>query len=128
MPAPLDVVERRVGIATILQVVGRLVLDDEGDRILHDRVSALVAAGRPYLLLDLSRVTSIDSGGVGSLASMHIHCVGRGGQFKLLSPSPRVDRVLRITHLLQAFEVFDNETAAVESFSPAKKPAAATAR
>jgi anti-sigma B factor antagonist len=116
MAAPLNILERRVGIVTILQVAGRLMLDDGGDRILQDRVAALVAAGRLYLLLDLSRVTSIDSGGVGALASMHIHSVRRGGQFKLLSPSARVERVLRTTHLLQAFDVFHDERAAVESF------------
>ena len=116
MAAPLEIVERRVGTVTILQVIGRLALDDGGDRILQQRVDALVAAGRPYLLLDLSRVTSIDSGGVGTIASMHIHSAQRGGQFKLLSPSVRVERVLRPTHLHQTFEVFHDERAAVESF------------
>lgn len=116
MAAPLEIVERRVGTVTILQVIGRLALDDGGDRILQQRVDALVAAGRTNLLLDLSRVTSIDSGGVGTLASMNIHSAQRGGQFKLLSPSARVERVLRTTHLHQTFDVFHDERAAVESF------------
>jgi len=116
MAAPPDIVERCVGPVTILQVGGRLVMDEGIAPVLQDRVAALVASGRPQLLLDLSGVTSIDSGGIGALASMHIHTARRGGGLKLLSPSERVDRVLRMTHLIDAFEVFDEEKAAIASF------------
>lgn len=115
MSAPLDVRERPVGSVTVLTVTGRLVIDD-GERVLKERVSSLVAAGRVNILLDLRNVRFIDSSGVGALASLLIHVVARDGRLKLLSPSARVDQVLRMTHVLHAFEIFDNEAAAVASF------------
>ncbi|HXG69489.1 MAG TPA: STAS domain-containing protein [Gemmatimonadaceae bacterium] len=115
MSAPLDVKERPVGSVTVLTVAGRLVIDD-GERVLKERVTGLVAAGRANILLDLSQVRFIDSSGVGALASLLLHVVSRGGRLKLLSPSPRVDQVLRMTHVLHAFEIFDAEQAALASF------------
>ncbi len=115
MSAPLDITEHTVGSVTVIAVTGRLVID-EGERVLRERVAALILDGRINILLDLSNVRYIDSSGVGTLASLLIHVAGRDGKLKLLSPSPRVDQVLRVTHLTSAFEIFDDEAAAIGSF------------
>jgi anti-sigma B factor antagonist len=121
MSAPLHITCRTIDSVTILELKGRLVFDD-GDRVLNDQVMALVAAGQTNLLLNLHDVASVDSGGVGALVAMYLHVTRRGGQLKLLCPSRRSCEVLRITHLLSVFEVFDNEAAALRSFG---EPAAA---
>jgi anti-sigma B factor antagonist len=118
MSTPLRITRRTTGHVTILELNGRLVFD-EGDRLLKDHVTSLIAGGTNNLLIDLHNVSGIDSGGVGALVALYLHVTRRGGQFKLLCPSPRSAEVLRITHLFSVFEVFDREAEAVMSFPAA---------
>ena len=116
MSAPLRITERSVGDVVFLHLEGHLVFD-EGDRILRDRITALVDAGSRSLLVDLHDVTYIDSGGIGALVEMYIYVSRRGGRLVLLRPSHVADRVLHITHLSSTFQIFEEEPAAVRSFS-----------
>jgi len=117
---PLLIDQRSVAGVTILALNGPL-LADEDDRLLRERVRSLTAAGERHLVLDLRHVTHIDSGGVGALIATHLHMTRRGGQLKLLCPSDRCTRVLRMTHLLEVFDVFTREDEAVRSFAVGAK-------
>ena len=108
MPSALRITERTVANVTIFALVGDLVYDD-GTRILRHALTTAVAAGARECLLDLSRITYLDSGGVGSLVEMFRHVTRRGGQLKLLSPSPCARNVLGITRLTAVFDIFDDE-------------------
>ena len=79
---------------------------------------SLVKAGRTRILVDLRNVTYIDSGGVGGLVGMFLHVYKRGGEMKLICPSQRARRVLKITKLLSVFEVFPTEEQGIASFVP----------
>jgi anti-sigma B factor antagonist len=118
MGAAFDIQERRRGAVTVLALSGRLVAF-ESDEVFKDRVVTLVRAGQRDVLIDMSRVTYIDSGGVGVLVGTLLHVLRRGGRLKLLSPSDRVARVLGITGLQAVFETFDREEDAVASFAHA---------
>ena len=116
MTAPMTITQRNVGRVVILELVGRLIFDEDGDRLLRAQVAALIAAGEHNILLDLSGVKQMDSGGVGTLVAVYLHALKRGGRLKLLRPSERVSRVLHMTHLETAFEVFESENDAVRTF------------
>jgi anti-anti-sigma factor len=90
--------ERCVGDVTILELVGRLVLE-EGDTALRDQVDALVKRGRVQLLFDMAGVTRLDSAGIGMLAAKHLTARRAGGALKLLHPSHRARHLLQITRL-----------------------------
>jgi anti-anti-sigma regulatory factor len=45
--------------------------------------------------------------------AMFRHVTRRGGQLKLLRPSPCARRVLGITHLTAVFDIFDDEPEAL---------------
>ncbi len=107
---------RKAGKAIVLELDGRLIFDEDGDRMLREQVAAVVAAGERNILLDLDGVTHMDSGGVGTIVAVYLHALKRGGKLKLLRPSERVNRVLHMTHLETAFEVFENENDALRSF------------
>jgi anti-sigma B factor antagonist len=126
MTAPLKITERRAGPVAVLEISGHLVADDGACRCLQ-QVSLLVIAGWLNVLVDLSRVTYIDSGGVGALVASYVHVSRRGGRMKLLCPSARASRVLTITRLSEVFEVFDTEDAALRSFAPPMVTAPAVA-
>jgi anti-sigma B factor antagonist len=115
MSVPLTISERTTGSVVVLQLRGNLVAD-EGDRILLDSVRALAAGGRRAILIDLSEVAYMDSGGVGTLVQLFKEVSAAGGEFKLLHPSPRPAHVLRITHLTTVFEIFEEEPDALRSF------------
>lgn len=116
MSTGLAIQERRVGPVTVLTLSGWLVAY-HGDEALKDRVADLVRGGRADVVLDLSSLDYIDSGGVGVLVSTLLHVTRRGGRLKLLHPSERVARVLDITGLNEVFAIFAREDEALASFA-----------
>lgn len=112
MRPALQITERTAGTVTIFTLAGALVYE-EGTRKLREAVTAAVTAGASACLLDLEQLTYLDSGGVGLLVAMFRHVTRRGGQLKLLRPSPPARRVLGISHLTAVFDIFDDEADAL---------------
>lgn len=118
----LVITQRKVEGVVIVELSGPLLYDDPGERFFRDSITSLVAAGERRVLLDLSQVTHMDSGSVGTLVAVHLHALRRGGVLKLLAPSERVMRVLHITRLESIFEIFVNERDAIRSFGTTAVP------
>jgi anti-sigma B factor antagonist len=112
----MTLTERRAGDVTLLALSGRLVFDD-GDAVLRARIADLTAEGRLKIVLDLRQVSSIDSCGVGELVARLVSLRRRGGDIRLLHLSPRAQRVMDISKLLDVFATFDSEGAALASFT-----------
>lgn len=115
MRRTLHISERKVGDVAVLDLEGRLVLD-ETDQF-RKRVEDLVQQNRLKVLLNLKDVTYIDSAGVGMMVGKYLSVRRKGGDVKLLHLSPRSHRVMTITKLLTVFETFDAEDMAVASFA-----------
>ena len=115
MPGLQGITERRVGDITILKLEGRLVLD-ESEIPLRDYVNQLVADGRVRIVLDMRRVTRLDSAGIGMLVSKYLTACGKGGSLKLLQPAVHSRYLLEITKLSTVFEIFETEDEAIRSF------------
>jgi anti-sigma B factor antagonist len=115
--AAIRITERRVDDVTILELDGRLVLE-EGEIPLRDSVDRLVAEGRNRIVLDLRQVTRLDSAGIGMLVCKYMTALRRGGALKLLHPTMKAEELLHITRLSTVFEVFESEADAVSSFGP----------
>ena len=122
MESPLRIAQRTVEGVVILDVSGRLIFSGEEESLLRNEVAGLVGAGERKLLVDLSQVSYIDSGGVGSLVTAYLHTLRRGGQLKVVCPNDRVCHVLKITHLTSVLDVFDNEAQALRSFDAPSVP------
>ena len=117
----MEITQRGLGGVIILDLAGRLILGD-GEHLFRDKVYELMKRGYLQVLVNLSRVTYIDSAGVGALVWKYITLVRQGGSLKLLNPMPRTHAVLSVTRLLSVFEAFDNELDAVLSFSKPPAP------
>ncbi len=100
---------------TILDISGRVIAGG-GDQMLQDAIDTLVAAGRTRLVVNLSGVDFMDSAGMGELVASHRMVERFGGQLKILRPHSRVQNTLSTAKLLPLFEVFDDESEAVDSF------------
>jgi anti-sigma B factor antagonist len=107
---------RQVGDVTVMDAVGRITLG-EGASTFRDSVRDLASNGHKKLLLNLADVSYIDSSGIGEMVSGFTTVTNQGGQVKLLNLTKRVKDLLQITKLYTVFEVFDDEAAAVRSFS-----------
>lgn len=116
MPPTLQITHRTVANVAIFALAGDLVYD-EGTQMLRTVLTTAVDSGARECLLDLSQITYLDSGGVGSLVEMFRHVTRRGGQLKLLNPSPCARRVLGITKLTSVFDIFDDEPDALLNLS-----------
>jgi len=68
------------------------------------------------VLIDLSRVSRIDSAGLGLLMMCYSHAVRNRGMLKLLNPSSPVQDLLRLTRVDSVLEAFYDERQALKSF------------
>jgi anti-sigma B factor antagonist len=68
------------------------------------------------VLIDLSKVSRIDSTGLGVLMNCYCHAVKNSGALKLLHPDVAVKRVLSVTRIDSVLQTFEDESAAIQSF------------
>lgn len=80
----------------LLRVSGRLVDPRPATPEWHDCLRRLSAAD---VRVDLGAVTEIDARGLGMLAELTRQTRAGGGHLSVVSASPRVRRLLRLTHL-----------------------------
>jgi anti-sigma B factor antagonist len=125
----LEYKSRQQGDVTILDLSGRISVGEAlafgpgSGLILGQVIRELAEKGQKRILLNLKDVKYIDSSGVGDLVRSVTSLRRQGGDVKLLSPSPMVLEVLRITRLDRVLDIKDDELSAVQSFT---EPFAAT--
>lgn len=91
-------------------------------RIVRGETDELRATARAAIqdigkvIIHLGDVPSIDSSGLGLLASLCVSARNVSADLKLVAPSPRVAEVLRITKLGRLFDIYPTEEAALEAF------------
>src|ERR1700691_2307222 len=68
------------------------------------------------VIIDLSRVTRIDSAGLGQLMSCYSHLVKNRGALKMMNPAPEIKKLLDMTGLSSLIPTFHDEKEAVSSF------------
>lgn len=107
---------RQVGDVTVVDVSGRITLG-EGSSNLREGIRDMVQKGSRKILLNLAEVSYIDSSGIGELVSGFTSVANAGGHLKLINLTKRVKDLLQITKLYTIFEVYEDETTAVRSFS-----------
>ena len=111
----LQATHRDSGKVTVVDMSGKISLGD-GSALLRKLIRELLEEDRTLILLNLADVNYIDSSGIGELVSAFTTVKGRGGEMKLLSLTKKVHDLLQITRLFTVFEVFSEESTAVQSF------------
>lgn len=106
---------KRQGSVDIISVKGPLHADviDEANEFLEPRMNQ----GVPRLVFDLTGMPLIDSAGLEFLLDLQDRCAEKSGEFQLSSPTELCRDALRITGVDERFEIFDDVTSAVGSFS-----------
>jgi anti-sigma B factor antagonist len=99
---------------TILTCHGRIAFGEEA-QALRDMVKQVLATTKK-IILDLSDVSYMDSGGLGSLVGAYSSARQSGADVKLIGLGPRLRDTLQITKLVTVFEVYDTEKEALAAF------------
>jgi len=108
---------RHLDQVALVDVSGHLTFFEVG--ALRDSIKSLVHQQRKNILLNLSGLHYLDSSGIGELARIYVAVVKQGGAMKVIGLTPKVQEVLKVTHLSQVFQEFPDEQSAMRSFSAA---------
>jgi anti-sigma B factor antagonist len=111
----LRITNRTVDGILVLDCSGRIVFGEESAS-LRDAVKKFIADGKNRIVLNLSGVNYIDSGGLGTLVALYTTARNAGGSIKLANLTQRVGDLLQVTKLVTIFDVYDSEDEALQSF------------
>lgn len=98
--------ERRVGGITVVELSGELDLFTTPR--LSARLDALTVQPRPSLVLDLRELAFMDCGALSALCRVRSRIVARDGRLCVVTNRPHILRLLQMTRLLRAFDVFSD--------------------
>jgi anti-sigma B factor antagonist len=100
---------------TIIQPKGKITIG-EGDVLLREEITKLLAEDKKKLILDLGEVSYMDSAGVGELVSVYTSVKNRSGELKLAALTKKIKDLLSITQLMTIFDTYETLEEAVASF------------
>jgi anti-sigma B factor antagonist len=116
----LEITQREREGITVLEMKGRITVGKEA-AALREKCAELQAAGTNNVIFNLEHVEYIDSTGLGALVICATTAKKNGGSVKLVNLSRRNIELLVMTRLSTAFETFNDEQEAVNSFYPDRK-------
>ena len=112
----MDINVRKRSQVQVIQLRGPLRMGPAVDGLRQTMEEAL-GNGDTRLVLNLAEVPMIDSSGIGLLVRFLASTKQRGGNIKLVQPNKFAVQTLRLVGVLNLFEIFDNDDAAVESYA-----------
>ena len=99
----------------ILYPEGKITLGD-GDQELGEAVRTALANGARKILINFSKVSYLDSSGVGELGGCYTSIKGKGGELRICGMSSKIFSLIKMTSLHSVFEVKDTEDEALSGF------------
>lgn len=112
----MDISVRKRGETQLIQLRGQLRLGVAVDE-LRKVIEESLANGDARIVINLAEVPMIDSSGIGLLVRFLASTKQRGGSLKLVQPSKFAVQTLRLVGVLNLFEIFEDDEAAVGSFA-----------
>jgi anti-sigma B factor antagonist len=113
---PLKITNREVDGVTVLALDGRIVLGEESSA-LREKIKGLLGEGKKKMVLNVDKVTMIDSSGLGALVAAYSSAKSQGASLRLCNLGSKFNELMQITKLLTVFEVSKSEADAVRGFS-----------
>lgn len=89
----------------VLRVAGPAELNATNAGPFRDQVRTSLQPEHQRIDLDFSGTRFVDSSGLGALISLHKLMIGRGGQLRVIDPSPPVLQLLELTRMHRIFEI-----------------------
>lgn len=103
------------GQIAIIELKGSLVGDCDTD-LFRDEVDDFLEQGSRYLIIDMQKVSYMNSSGLGALLSAQTNFKNNGGEIRLVGVGKNIKNLLTVTRLINIFDVKETIDKAVESF------------
>ncbi len=113
----MDIKIRERNDIVIIDIGGDIRWSEVREDSLHQHVKDMLKLGKRNLLINFDKVNFIDSLGVGDLLSSYVSTKNTGGKIKLMKVASKIQLIFQVTLLDRLFEFFDDEEAAIKSFS-----------
>lgn len=99
----------------ILYPEGKITLGD-GDQELGEAVRTALDQGSRKVLINFTKVSYLDSSGVGELVGCYTSVKGKGGELRICGMNPRIFSLITMTSLHSVFDVKDKEEESLTGF------------
>jgi anti-sigma B factor antagonist len=109
----LELQERELEGASVIDVIGELTIGSSRELLL-EKVRKQIEAGRRLLLINLSQCRRVDSAGLGELVTCLVTATRHGAAMRLTNVPQPIRGLMKMTNLLNAFEIFETEEAALK--------------
>ena len=110
----LKITNREVNGVNVLALDGRIVFGEETSSV-RDQVKTLLAAGKKKLVLNMDKVSFVDSTGLGMLVGVRQSAKTAGAQLRLCNLEARYSDLLKMTQLWPLFDVSATEAEAIRA-------------
>jgi anti-sigma B factor antagonist len=100
---------------TVLDLQGNIMGGPDAEKF-EEQIALLKEEGKTDVVLNLKKVTWINSSGVGIILGGFTSLIKAGGRMKVAEMSERIDNLFYTLRLRQLIEMYDTEDEAVASF------------
>jgi len=101
----MEIKQRQTGSGnTVVELEGMLVLGRESQRV-ESTVEKLVQDGKKKVIVDLTKVSYVDSSGIGILVGSFGHCKRGGGVMRLTGVRDNILKIMKVTRVDQVLHV-----------------------
>ena len=114
----MNISKHKMGEVMVLNLSGKIMGGPDYDK-LQGEVKALIKEGHVDILMNMAKVTWINSTGLGILVSAFHTLKKNDGRLKICEVSQRIDNILNVTQLKLVFETFESQDAALATFAVA---------
>lgn len=104
------------GDIMVLNLSGKIMGGPDHEKF-QSEIKSLITAGHVDILLDMHKVSWVNSTGLGILVSAYHTLKKNGGQLKICQVSDRIDNILNVTQLKLVFDTYENCEEALASFN-----------
>lgn len=104
------------GDVMVLKISGKIMGGPDHEKF-QGEVKELIAEGHVDILLNMSKVSWVNSTGLGILVSAFHTLKKNGGRLKICEVNDRIDNILNVAQLKLVFETYDKCDEAMASFA-----------
>lgn len=112
----MDINVRKRSQVQVIQLRGPLRMGPAVDG-LRQAIEEALNEGDTRIVINLAEVPIVDSSGIGLLVRCLASTKQKGGNIKLVQPSKFAVQTLKLVGVLNLFQIFDTDEAAVSSFA-----------
>ena len=111
----MDISTRSKGDVVVLDIAGEIDLYNAPE--IKDIINKLIEERKYNVIINLEKVSYIDSSGIGALISSLSNLKKYQGGLKIINVYASVRKVFELTKLTSFFDIFDSEEDALDSFN-----------